>query len=131
MLKFRVYYLFWSIILFLSELYIAIYIRDDFIRPYVGDILVVILVYAMVRTCLKIPILTTAIGVLLFSFFIEVLQYFKIVEILGLAQDSWARVVIGTSFSGKDLIAYTVGCLILLSLERSIGIYKQEWQSIT
>ncbi|MEM0980026.1 MAG: DUF2809 domain-containing protein, partial [Cyanobacteria bacterium P01_H01_bin.58] len=58
--------------------------NDAFIRPYVGDVLVVILIYAIVRAFFKAAILPTAIGVLLFAFVVEILQYFKIVEILGL-----------------------------------------------
>lgn len=125
-MTFRSYYLFWSIILFLTEVYIAIDIRDNFIRPYVGDVLVVILIYAIVRTFFKVPILTTAIGVLLFSFAVEILQYFEIVKILGLENSSLARTVIGTTFVVKDLIAYTIGIIMLLLLEKLLGRYKQE-----
>lgn len=31
------------------EVLIALYVRDRFIRPYVGDMLVVVLVYSFVR----------------------------------------------------------------------------------
>ncbi|MGB3612299.1 MAG: DUF2809 domain-containing protein [Elainellaceae cyanobacterium] len=129
-MRFSAYYLFWPVTLFLVELYIALYVSDDVIRPYVGDVLVVILIYAMVRAFFKVSILTAAMSVLLFAFGVEVLQYFKIVEILGLGSSSIARTVIGTTFVWEDLMAYTVGVVILLGLEKSVGIHKREWRFI-
>lgn len=121
-MTFKPYYFGWSVLLFLIELYIALYIDDGFIRPYVGDILVVILIYAVVRAFVKVAILPAAVGVLVFSFWIEILQYFKIVEILGLDSSPIARTVIGTTFSWKDILAYTVGFLMVLGFEKFAGI---------
>lgn len=129
-MRFNTYYCAWSIILFLIELYIALHIDDNFIRPYIGDLLVVILIYTIVRAFFKFSIMTTAIGVLLFSFAVEVLQYFKIVKILGLGASQLARTIIGTTFSWEDLVAYSIGIIILLCFEKSIGPYKREWYSI-
>jgi Protein of unknown function (DUF2809) len=127
---FQSYYFIWLIILFFIEVYIALYIHDDFIRPYVGDALVVILIYVFVRSFFAIPILRAATGVLIFSFGVEILQYFKIVEILGLNSSSFARTVIGTTFAWNDIIAYCMGFVMLLCFEKSLGIYKKEWYSI-
>lgn len=129
-MRFNTYYCAWSIILFLIELYIALHIDDNFIRPYIGDLLVVILIYAIVRAFFKVSIMTAAIGVLIFSFAVEVLQSFKIVEILGLGASQLARTIIGTTFSWEDLVAYSIGIIILLCFEKSIGPYKREWYSI-
>ena len=129
-MRFNAYYFVVSISLFLIELWIALYVRDDFIRPYVGDVLVVILIYVIARTFLKISILTAAVGVLLFAFGVEILQFFQIVEILGWGSSAWARTVIGTTFDGEDLIAYSVGILLLLGLEKSIGTHQKEWRSV-
>lgn len=129
-MRFNTYYCAWSIILFLIELCIALYIDDSFIRPYIGDLLVVILLYAIVRAFFKVSIMTAAIGVLIFSFAVEVLQYFKVVEILGLGSSPLARTIIGTTFSWEDLVAYSLGILILLYFEKSLGLYKREWYSV-
>jgi len=61
----------------------------------------------------------TAIGVLLFSYFIEVLQYFNIVKMLGLQNSNLARVVIGTSFEWTDLMAYTLGIGLVILLDKN------------
>ena len=100
------YYLLWAIFLFLIELYIAIAVKDAFIRPYFGDVLVVMLVYAVVRAFFRFSILSTALGVLIFSFCVEFLQYFKFVEVIGLGDSPIARTVIGTTFVWEDLVAY-------------------------
>ena len=42
-------YLAASIIVFIIELIIALYVHDRIIRPYIGDMLVVVLVYCFVR----------------------------------------------------------------------------------
>ncbi|MEP5761838.1 MAG: DUF2809 domain-containing protein [Litoreibacter sp.] len=129
-MRFVPFYLYCTIFLFLIELTIALYFDDVFIRSYVGDMLVVILIYTFLRTFLRIPILPTAIGVLIFSFFVEILQYFQIVDVLGLQSVTFARVVIGTSFDYKDLVAYSCGFLLLLFWERSTGRFKGEWRVI-
>lgn len=126
-MRFSLYYLTWSILLFAVELAIALFVDDDFVRPYVGDVLVVILIYATVRAFFRVAVIPAAIGVLLFAFMVEVLQYFNIVEVLGLGDSAIARTIIGTAFTWEDLIAYTVGVLILLALEKSFGFHKREW----
>ncbi|WP_346293516.1 DUF2809 domain-containing protein [Sphaerothrix gracilis] len=125
-MRFKPYYFFWTVVLFLIELYIALFVRDSFIRFYIGDVLVVILIYAFIKTFFKFSTLTTAIGVLIFSFLVEVLQYFKIVEVLGLGSSSLAKTVIGTSFSWEDFIAYSAGFVILLCFEKAAGRYESD-----
>ncbi|MDP3466950.1 MAG: DUF2809 domain-containing protein [Daejeonella sp.] len=104
--------------LFLTEILIAMYVRDDFIRPYFGDFLVVILMYCFLRTFTKIGVKPTVLAVLLFSYLIEVLQYLKFVEIIGLGNSELARTLIGTSFAWMDIVAYTTGCLTILWFEK-------------
>src|SRR5215211_7517643 len=111
------YFLF-ALALFLIEVFIALYVHDSFIRPYVGDYLVVMLMYCAVRTFIKITPVKLAIGVLLFSYVIEVLQYFSIVDRLGLSDNNLAKTVIGFGFEWIDLLAYTLGVATILVLER-------------
>lgn len=106
-----------TILLFLAEVFIAICLHDAIIRPYGGDFLVVILIYCFVKSFLNTPVKATALAVLLFSYLIEILQYFHIVDLLGLGKSTIARVVIGTSFAWTDLLAYTLGILLVLLIE--------------
>lgn len=118
MLTFNWKYFLLAIALFIIEVLIALYVRDDFIRPYVGDYLVVILIYCAVRTFIRSSPFKIAIGVLLFSYMIEVLQYFKIVDRLGLTDNMIAKTVIGYGFEWWDVLAYTLGILTVLILDR-------------
>ncbi|MFK7932694.1 MAG: DUF2809 domain-containing protein [Saprospiraceae bacterium] len=117
MFTFRKKYLFLTIILFIIEVLIALYVRDSFIRPYFGDFLVVILIYCFLRTFLSISPLYIAIFTLLFAFAIEIGQYFKLVEILGLKGNKLAETVIGTGYSNHDMVMYTLGVLFVYFID--------------
>lgn len=110
-------YFFLSILLFVIEVYIGVYVRDSFIRPYFGDFLVVILIYCMLKSFWNAPPFKAAMYILLFSFVVEFLQYFKLVEFLGLQENTLASIIIGTSFSWHDLVAYTLGVIVILIVE--------------
>jgi hypothetical protein len=118
MLTFNKNYFGFTILIFLIEVLIALYVNDSFVRPYLGDVLVVILIYCFLKSFLKLPVLTAAIAVLVFSFTIEFLQFLNIVEKLGLEKSKIARTVIGTSFSWIDLLSYIVGITIVLIIEK-------------
>lgn len=104
-------------ILFIIEVLIALYITDNFVRPYVGDVLVVILIYYFVKAFFRIPVWPLAIGTLLFAYLIEMLQYFQFVKLIGLEHSRLANVVLGNYFAWEDMIAYTVGIAIVLVTE--------------
>ncbi|PZP46648.1 MAG: DUF2809 domain-containing protein [Pseudopedobacter saltans] len=117
MFVFKLKYLLWAVAIFLIEVVIALFVHDKIIRPYIGDVLVVILIYCFVRAFINIRVSPAAIGVLIFSFFVEGLQYVHIIEKLGLENNKVARVVIGTSFSVEDLLAYLVGIILVVITE--------------
>jgi len=117
MLKFNRTYFLFTILLLVIEIAIALYIKDGFIRHYVGDVLVVILMYCFLRTFFKLPVMPLAFGVLLFAFSIEILQYFDLVDRLGLAQNRLASVVLGSTFDWMDMLMYTLGIAVVLILE--------------
>lgn len=117
--KFNLKYFLLALLLFVTEVLIALYIHDQIIRPYIGDVLVVILIYYSVKAILNFPVKTTAIGVLIISFIIEGLQYLNIVENLGLQNNKIAATVIGTSFSWVDICAYIIGFILVLIFERT------------
>jgi len=118
MLAFNKNYFGLVILFFCIEVLIALFVNDRFIRPYLGDVLVVILIYCFLKSFLQLPVLTAAIFVLIFSFAIEFLQFLNIVEILQLEKSKIARTVIGTSFSWIDLLTYVVGIAIVIIVEK-------------
>jgi hypothetical protein len=120
MLTFSRRYFFFALLLFVIEVLIALFVRDRIIRPYGGDYLVVILVYCAVRTFIKASPWKIAIATLLFAYCVEVLQYFRIVDRLGLTNNRLARTVIGYGFEYRDLLAYTLGIITVLLIESAV-----------
>jgi len=107
-----------SIIIFFIEVIIAKFVDDAFIRPYGGDILVVILIYYFVKSFVQVKPFYLVLGVLLFAYMVEVGQYFRMVEVLGLQDYKVMRIVLGTSFSWIDILCYTVGAIICYLIDR-------------
>lgn len=105
-----------SVLLFITEVIIAK--TSGFIRHTFGDFLVVILLYYFVKAFVNVSPEKLAIGILCFSFTVEILQYFKLVELLGFQDNKLMRIVIGTTFSFGDLIAYALGVLTVYFIER-------------
>ncbi|WP_315114953.1 DUF2809 domain-containing protein [Clostridium intestinale] len=116
----RIKYLVAFIIFFITEVLIAVYVHDDFIRPYVGDILVVILLYCFIKIFVPYKVKLMPLYIFIFSAFVEILQYFKLVEVLGLQDNRFARIVIGSVFDWKDILCYGVGCILLYWYEKLI-----------
>ena len=48
-MKKRIFYIISFLVIFCIEVLIALYVCDNFVRPYIGDVLVVVLVYSFVR----------------------------------------------------------------------------------
>jgi len=119
MLTFNKNYFAFFILIFTIETLIAIYVHDNFVRPYLGDVLVVILIYCFVKSFLKLHVLTAALLVLAFAFTIEILQFLNIVEKLHLEKSKIAKTVIGTSFSWMDIQMYVVGIVIVIAVEKN------------
>ena len=111
-------YLLLTIILFITEVCIALFVKDKFIRPYLGDVLVVIFMYCFVRAFFKIKVNLAIISVLLFSYIIEILQYFNLVSLLNLEKYKIAKIVLGSTFSWGDILCYTIGALVILFFEK-------------
>ena len=111
-------YLFLTIFLFLIEVFIALFLHDKIIRPYIGDLLVVILIYCFIRSFLNSSVVKTAICVLIFAYCIEILQYLNLVERLGLQHSKLANVILGNSFEWIDILAYTLGIVFVIGIEK-------------
>lgn len=104
--------------LFFVEVLIALFVHDRFVRPYVGDMLVVVVVYAFVRIFIPEKCKLLPLYVFVFAAGVEVLQLFHIVEVLGMENNPFLRTLIGSVFDFKDVLCYGIGCIVL-------GIY--EW----
>ncbi|MFK7807374.1 MAG: DUF2809 domain-containing protein, partial [Saprospiraceae bacterium] len=59
-----------------------------------------------------------ALSVLIFAYGVELAQFFNIVGVLGLEGNSFAEIIIGTSFSWEDMLAYTLGVALIYFLDK-------------
>jgi hypothetical protein len=109
-----------SLVLIGVEIFIGARMHDRIIRPYGGDYLVVILLYCFVRSFWAVPIVITAASVLIFSYAVEVSQYFHLADRLGLREPSLARTLLGSYFTWTDMLVYTLGILTVLGVEKLI-----------
>ena len=112
------WYLLITICLLFIEIAIALFVKDKIIRPYIGDLLVVILIYAFVKIWISNREILVAICVFVFACFIELLQYFHIVEVLGLDDNKVATVIIGSKFNTLDIVMYLMGTIVVILTEK-------------
>ena len=112
-MKKRIPYIIILILLIAVEVIIALTQHGNWLRYYGGDVIVVWAVYCLVQAIIggKNPYITH-IGVMLFAFLVEFLQYIHIVDIIGLGDIEFFRTLIGTSFAAEDLFCYALGTVI-------------------
>lgn len=125
MFRFNKRYFLAAVLLLAIEFYIGFFVHDNFIRPYIGDLLVVILIYCVIRSFIQASAWKTALAVLLFSYLLETLQYLHIVKWLGLEHSQVANILIGNSFAWLDIVAYTIGIVIVLGWEYRNTIFRR------
>lgn len=106
----RIVYAVCFVVILITEILIALFVKDSFIRPYGGDILVAVLICCFVRIFLPTGVRLLPVWVFLFSLAVEVAQYFDFVSLLGLGDITFFCILLGTSFSFIDIICYAVGC---------------------
>ena len=111
-MKKRLCYIIATIILIVVEVLIALFVHDKFIRPYVGDVLVVVVIYTFIRCFIPEKIKLLPLYVFIFAAGVELLQYIQIVKILGLQDNPFFATLIGTTFDVKDIVCYGVGCML-------------------
>jgi len=85
--KKRIIYTLLFLLFLFIEVLIGLFVRDNFVRPYVGDMLVVVVIYFFIRIFLTDGFRALPAAVFVFAVITEVLQYFNIVRILGLDCD--------------------------------------------
>lgn len=116
--KQKLMYLIAAIILFAIEVLIALYVRDDFIRPYIGDVLAIALLYTVLRAVSPLSVMQAIALTLAIAFAIEIAQALNFLDAIGLRNNAFARIILGGVFDYADLIAYAVGAAIIFAVER-------------
>ena len=124
MKKTRTVYALFFFILLITEICIALFVHDNFIRPYIGDALVTVLICCFLRVFIPKGVKVLPVFVFLFASLVETAQYFDIVRLLGLESNAFISTVIGRTFSFTDIICYGVGCITFYLAEKIINKKK-------
>lgn len=108
-----------AVFVFITEILIATtFAHTGFIRPFLGDYLVVILLYHLVKSARDIAPLKLAVGVFILACLVETAQFFQLADVLGFPRGSVMSVLIGTNFSWTDILMYLLGCVTSYGLDR-------------
>jgi len=111
-------YLLASLALLFTEIIIALFVHDEIVRPYVGDILVVILIYTLIRSFSKTKIMYLPLFLLAFACTVELSQYCGLVYLLNLQGNTFIATLLGTSYSYIDILCYFIAALLLVLWEK-------------
>ena len=113
----RLFYSLLFLALLVTEVLIALFVHDNFIRPFFGDVLVTVLLCCFCRIFIPTKIPALPIYVFLFATAVEVSQYFDLVKLLGLENNRFLSILMGRTFSWPDILCYAVGCLLFFLLD--------------
>ena len=113
-----------SVLILLLEADIGFFVHDNIIRPYVGDFLAVLLVYFLLRSFSQLSLFAVALISLVIAYAIEFGQYIHIIDRLGFRHSIVTKATIGNSFDWVDMIAYTIAIGIVLLVEKTMMLQK-------
>ncbi|QKG56393.1 DUF2809 domain-containing protein [Hymenobacter sp. BRD128] len=100
------------------EIFIARFVHDGLVRPYLGDTLATVLLYCLLKSIWRVPAGLVALAALLVSYAIETTQALHLLAWLGWQHARVARLVLGSQFAWGDMLAYTLGAAVVLGAER-------------
>ncbi len=105
------------ILLLFIEFAIAYFHFNPFIRGFLGDVLVILLLYSFLKIFIRNNVVKTAISVLAFAFFVEMLQFFNLAEKIKIKSEVLLT-ILGSVFDFWDLVAYFLGFLLIICIEK-------------
>ena len=122
-LRVRLFFLAVAVVILAIEIYIAAFVKGGFVRHYLGDVLVTVMLYAFGRAVFKTTPKILAFEIFAFSLFIEILQYFKMLEILDI-HNLIIRIIFGGTFDVSDIVCYALGCLLAYLIDAICFLQK-------
>ena len=103
-----------ALCIFIIELFIAQF-AHGFVRNFIGDTLVVILLFCAIQSFSTYSKWRTAVGVLIFAIGVEWAQYAQIPAKLGIDRHSSLGIAAGATFDWLDVAAYALGTMVILT----------------
>ena len=103
-----------AIFIFVVEVLIATELKNIFfVRAYLGDVFVVMLMYYFIKAFFDFNPTKLIVGIFIFSCLIEFAQYFHFGELLGFKDNRIVMIMLGNSFSWIDILCYFAGCAVI------------------
>lgn len=114
-MKVRLPYIIGFVLLVAVEVCIGVFYFSFFIRAYIGDVIIVWVLYCLFRSFVpkRFNSYGIAVGILIFSFAVEFMQKAHIADILGV-ENKLLRIIIGTSYATEDLWCYVAGTAVTI-----------------
>ena len=91
--------------------------RDNFIRPFLGDVFIVLLIFYFLNSFIDYEKGKLVLGVLGFAVIVEISQAFDLLAKSGLQDSQFAQIVLGSTFDWLDLLAYLIGSAAVYFVE--------------
>lgn len=107
-----------ALFLLATEVFIALFVHDRFVRPYMGDVLAVVCVYCVVRAVLPKNPQFFSVFVFAFAVIVELIQLTGLSELFG--SGSVIAVIIGGTFDFADILCYFVGSAVCFVIDLKI-----------
>ena len=95
------------------EILIGAFVHDRFIRPYMGDVLVTMLLCCLGRTLFSRDFSWLSAAVFGFSVIVECSQCIDIPALEG----TLLGIILGSTFDWADILCYGIGCLVFSAAE--------------
>ncbi len=105
------------LLVLVCEIAIAVFHFHRFVRGFLGDVLAIPLLYLLLRTFSNLSRNKTLILALFIGCCVEILQLFDLVQFLDVKSEALV-IVLGNTFDWSDLLAYAIGGLLILLLEK-------------
>ena len=112
----------WYFILFLAMFaaeaaILKFFEKNLFIRGFIGDVLAVIFLYALIMSVVKIKKTYVIVFSYLTGIILEIGQYYNFAKIIGMENNKVFTVLFGSCFDWIDIFAYSIGSLMLIIIE--------------
>lgn len=113
----RIIYAAIFLLLLISEILIALFANDKVIRPYMGDVLIIVLICAFIRIFIPEKVILLPIFAAFFGAAVEFLQYFDFAALLGAENSRFLSILLGRTFDSMDIICYAAGGILFFAAE--------------
>lgn len=87
------------------------------IRGFVGDVIVISLLYYLINMFYDFNAIKLATITLFVAFTTEFVQYLRLTTFFGLEHNTIANLILGSVFDPFDLVAYTIGAVLVYIID--------------